>query len=173
MLRPHFLAFGLTMALSLAAAPLWAGSGPKPGSMAPSFSLPDLLKNNGEMSLRQLEGKVVLVDFWASWCPPCKKSLPELGQMRNRNPALVIVAISIDENRNKAVDFLKNSDTSLVYLHDAKHEAAEKFDLGGMPSAFLIDKKGMLRNRFDGYGSGSGELKSMEAEARKLLEEKP
>jgi thiol-disulfide isomerase/thioredoxin len=141
--------------------------------MAPSFSLPDLIKNRGDMSLRQLQGKVVLVDFWASWCPPCKKSLPELGHMHNRNPALVIVAISIDENRSKAVDFLKDSDTSLVYLHDAKHEAAENFDLGGMPSAFLIDKKGMLRNRFDGYGSGSGELKSMETEARKLLEEKP
>ena len=90
--------------------------------------------------------------------------------MRRRNPALVVMALSIDEDRAKAVDFLKARDTSVLFLHDAKREAAKKFDLGGMPSAYLIDKHGVLRNRFDGYGEA--EMMSIEAEVKKLLEEK-
>lgn len=176
-LRLHFLAsasasaFALALHIFFALGSAWAGTSPKAGTQAPDFSLPALFKNQGEISLRPYLGKVVLVDFWASWCAPCKKSLPELGRIHKRNPDMVVLALSIDENRGKAMDFIMDRDTSLVYLHDAKREVAERFDLGGMPSAYLIDKKGMLRNRFDGYGPG--ELKSMETEVRKLLEEKP
>ena len=172
-LRLHFSALASALALHLffALGSAWAGTSPKAGTQAPAFSLPALFKNQGEISLRPYIGKVVLVDFWASWCPPCIKTLPELGQLYTRNPGLVVLALSIDEDPRKALDFIKGRDTSLVYLHDANREVAEKFDLGGMPSAYLIDKKGMLRNRFDGYGPG--ELKSMETEVKKLLGEKP
>ena len=112
---------------------------------------------------------MVLVDFWASWCPPCRTTVPELGRIRARNPALVVMALSIDEDRAKAVDFLKARDTSVLFLHDAKRETAKKFDLGGMPSAYLIDKHGVLRNRFDGYGNR--EIAKMEIEVKKLLKE--
>ncbi len=147
-----------------------AGAGPKPGGLAPSFSLPDLFHNHAAVNLHASEGKVVLVDFWASWCPPCNKTVAELGHLRSRNPALVIMALSVDEDRTKAMDFLKIRDTTVIFLHDAKRETAKKFDLGGMPSAFLIDKHGILRHRYDGYGEG--EIKKIEAEVKKLLEEK-
>jgi len=140
------------------------------GNTAPAFNLPELNHPQKNMSLKSLEGKVVLVDFWASWCPPCKKTVPDLGKMRSRNPSLVVLALSIDEDRNKAISFLKSSDTSLVFLHDAKHSVAEKFNLGGMPSAFLIDKHGILRNRFDGYTEA--EMQNVEVEVKKLIEEK-
>jgi cytochrome c biogenesis protein CcmG, thiol:disulfide interchange protein DsbE len=147
-----------------------AFAGPKPGSPAPTFSLPKLFNSQGPVSLQSMQGKVVLVDFWASWCSPCRKTLPDLGRLRTRHPNLIILALSIDEDRAKALGFLKSNDSSLVFLHDAKREAAEKFDLGGMPSAFLIDRHGILRQRFDGYGAT--QMKNMEIEITKLLEEK-
>ncbi len=147
-----------------------AVAGPQPGHPAPAFSLPDLFDARAEVSLKSLEGKVVLIDFWASWCPPCRKTVPDLARMRDRNPSLVVLALSIDEDRSKALAFLKSRDMSLIYLHDAKRVAAAEFDLGGMPSAYLIDKRGVLRNRFDGYSEG--EMKSIEAEVKKLIGEK-
>lgn len=162
-LRILFLACGLA-----AAGPQ---SGPQPGIPAPAFSLPDLFHTRGDVSLKSLEGKVVLVDFWASWCPPCRKTVPDLARMRGRNPSLVVLALSIDEDRAKAVAFLKSRDTGLIYLHDAKRAAAAEFDLGGMPSAYLIDRRGVLRNRFDGYTES--EMDKMETEVKKLIGEKP
>ena len=156
-----FLACGLALGC--------ASASPKPGGAAPPFSLPDLFHNHAVVNLHASEGKVVLVDFWASWCPPCRTTVPELGRIRARNPALVVMALSIDEDRAKAVDFLKARDTSVLFLHDAKRETAKKFDLGGMPSAYLIDKHGVLRNRFDGYGDR--EIAKMEIEVKKLLKE--
>jgi thiol-disulfide isomerase/thioredoxin len=153
------LSFGLTLAA------------PKPGSQAPDFSLPDLFHNNATHSLSEKLGKVVLVDFWASWCAPCRISLPELGKIRNRNPSLVVLALSIDEDKSRAMAFLKSHDSNITYLHDEKQSTAKGYNLGGMPSAYLIDKSGILRYRLDGYGES--DLKKLELEIKKLMEEKP
>ncbi|HKP94481.1 MAG TPA: TlpA disulfide reductase family protein [Fibrobacteria bacterium] len=171
MIRNRFiplLVLGLALGLALAASA--GAAAPKPGSRAPAFNLPDLIRGGNAVSLRSLEGKVVMVDFWASWCPPCRKTLPLLGRMRLRHPSLVVLAVSVDEDRSKALDFLASRrDTSLVYLHDPGKSAAADYDLGGMPSLYLIDKKGVLRCRFDGYSES--DMKQMEEETRKLLEE--
>ncbi|MDB5047230.1 MAG: Thioredoxin-like protein [Fibrobacteres bacterium] len=158
----------LCLALGLAAAATGA-SGPRPGSPAPEFNLPDLNRARNAVSLKSLEGKVVLVDFWASWCPPCRKTLPQLGGMRVRHPSLVVLAVSEDEDRAKAMEFLKPRDTSLVFLHDEKKSAAADFDLGGMPSLYLIDKKGTLRFRHDGYSER--DAKAIESEIKVLMGE--
>lgn len=164
----------IALAIALAAITLGAtaagASAPKPGSRAPAFILPDLLHAKTSMNLESLAGRVVLVDFWASWCPPCRKTLPQLGRLRSRHPGLAVLAISVDEDRSKALDFLsRKPDTSVVFLHDAEKAAAESYDLGGMPSLYLIDKKGRLRFRHDGYSES--DLKTIEAETRKLMEE--
>jgi thiol-disulfide isomerase/thioredoxin len=156
----------LTLGLAAAAA---GTAGPRPGAPAPKFNLPDLIRARNDVSLKSLEGKVVLVDFWASWCPPCRKTLPQLGGMRLRHPSLVVLAVSEDEDRAKAMDFLKPRDTSVVFLHDAKKSAAADFDLGGMPSLYLIDKKGILRHRHDGYSER--DMKAIESEIKALTEE--
>lgn len=147
-----------------------AMAAPKPGDTAPDFSLPRLFDGKKEVSLGSLSGRAVVVDFWASWCPPCRKTLPHLERLGSRYPSLAVVAIAIDENRGKAVDFLKVRDSSLIYLHDSKQAVASKYDLGGMPSLFLIDRKGALRYRHDGYVEG--DLAKIEAQIRALMEEK-
>ena len=142
---------------------------PKAGSPAPGFELPELTSSRTLVNLKSMAGKVVLLDFWASWCPPCRKTLPQLGRMRSLHPSLVVLAVSVDEYRNNALEFLKPRDTSVVFLHDAKKAVAEKYDLGGMPSLYLIDKKGALRFRHDGYTER--DEKSIEKEVKTLMEE--
>lgn len=166
---------GLLALLSAAAVAVTAASAPerpKVGDRAPDFRLEGLGKSLPRaVSLKGLEGQVVLLDFWASWCGPCKRTLPELARMGARHPGLQVLAVSLDENRNKALGFLKGLDTGLSTLHDAGQKVAASYDLAGMPAAVLIDRKGVLRARFDGYTER--DLKRLEAEARKLLEEKP
>ncbi len=143
---------------------------PKPGASAPDFSLPALRQGEKPVSLNSLAGKVVLVDFWASWCPPCAKSLPHLARLRGVHPGLTILAVTIDENRQKALDFLDKQDHSLVYLHDAKHTVAEAYGLGGMPSLIIVDRKGVLRYRHDGYSES--DMQEIEAEIAAVMGEK-
>ncbi|MDB5103500.1 MAG: Thioredoxin-like protein [Fibrobacteres bacterium] len=159
---------GMVLGLGLAAGAALAAA-PAPGGPAPAFTLPDLIRAKHDVSLKSLQGKVVALDFWASWCPPCRKTLPQLGAMRARHPDLVVLAVSIDEKRANALEFVKSRDSSLVFLHDAKRAVASEYDLGGMPSLVLIDRKGTLRYRHDGYTEG--DAGKIEAEIKKLMEE--
>jgi thiol-disulfide isomerase/thioredoxin len=168
--------FAAVLAGSLAAMPAAAatpsGGKPKVGDPAPGFRLEGLGKARaGAVSLEALAGQVVLVDFWASWCAPCKRTLPELARLGARYPGLKVLAVSLDEDRSKALRFLAGQDSALLALHDARREVAERYDLAGMPAAVLIDRKGVLRARFDGYTER--DLAGLEAEVRKLWEEKP
>ncbi len=135
----------------------------------PAFELPTLQKN-GFVSLQRFNGQWVLLDFWASWCPPCKKSLPELGRIKNHFPQLNILALSVDENNKKAEDFLSKMPANLVYLHDAKKSVAEFFDIKGMPTLILIDPQGKISERIDGYSSES--LESFEKKMSLLISPK-
>jgi thiol-disulfide isomerase/thioredoxin len=166
------------LAASLAAAPQApaaappAGGKPRIGDRAPGFRLEGLGKARAEaVTLEALAGQVVLIDFWASWCAPCKRTLPELARLGARHPGLKVLAVSLDEDRAKALGFLKGRDSGLLALHDAGRVVAERYDLAGMPAAVLVDRKGVLRARFDGYTER--DLAGLEAEVRKLLEEKP
>jgi thiol-disulfide isomerase/thioredoxin len=150
--------------------PALAASAAKAGKPAPDFSL-EALGKDGSVQLKSLAGKVVLIDFWASWCAPCRKTLPELARLEGKHPGLVVLAVSVDESRKKALAFLKEQDSRLTALHDAKQKVADEYGLEGMPTGFLIDRQGVLRYRHDGYGEG--DLEKLEEEVRKLLEEKP
>lgn len=156
------LLIGAAFAPSLAA--------PKAGDPAPDFTLPNLIAGQGKVGLSSLAGRVVVVDFWASWCPPCRKTLPHLGRLAAEHPSLAVLAISVDEKRAKAAEFLKVREPALVYLHDADKSAAAAYDPGGMPSLVLIDKRGVLRRRHDGYTER--DFGTIAAEIRSLLEEK-
>jgi thiol-disulfide isomerase/thioredoxin len=181
---PSLAAALLALALAGATAPSTAGaaskkaSRPEVGSPAPDFALAPLGKapaRKEATTLKSLSGQVVLLDFWASWCAPCKRTLPEIARMGSRHPGLKVLAVSLDEDRRKAEGFLADGSVEggvpVEALHDAKREVAERYDLAGMPAAVLIDRKGVLRARYDGYTER--DLSKMEAEARKLLEEKP
>ena len=151
-----------------------AFAGPKPGAPAPGFTLPHLLPNDGgEVSLKDYAGRVIVVDFWASWCAPCAKTLPHLGRLGSSRPGLAVLALSLDEDRGKALDFLGHkqmADPGLTYLHDSNRAVAEAYDLDGMPSLVIVDRKGVLRYRHDGYTEG--DLKTIETEIAALTGEK-
>ncbi|MBW8887084.1 MAG: TlpA family protein disulfide reductase [Fibrobacteres bacterium] len=146
-----------------------AFAGPKPGAPAPGFELPHLL-DAGEAGLKDYSGSVVVLDFWASWCAPCAKTLPRLSRMGAGHPGLAVLALSIDEDKGKALDFLgrkEKANPSLTYLHDRNRAVAEAYDLDGMPSLVIVDRKGLIRYRHDGYTES--DFKVIEAEIAAVM----
>lgn len=122
------------------------------GDTAPQFTLPQLTKK-GQLSLSQYRGKVVYVDFWASWCGPCRKSLPLLNEMRNelKGQPFEVLAINLDEEIKDARGFLKQFPVSYPTLHDSEGTIAESYELKGMPTSYLIDQKGNIHAVHTGF----------------------
>ena len=143
----------------------------KTGDKAPNFSLP-LLTQTGSLSLSQYRGKVVYLDFWASWCGPCRKSLPLLNNMRNslKDEPFEVIAINLDEEIKDARGFLKEFPVSYPTLHDATSQSPEKYSLRGMPTSYLIDKKGIVRAIHTGFKPS--DMKKIQQEVNQLLGKK-
>lgn len=133
---------------------------------APDFNLPT---TDAKVSLASLKGKVVYLDFWASWCTPCKKSFPWMQKMQDkyRDQGLVIVATNMDRKREKAESFLKDSKTNFVIAFDPEGSTAEKYQLVGMPSSYLIDRNGQLV--FSHAGFRESDIDKLETVIRKQL----
>jgi peroxiredoxin len=140
--------------LIIAAALLTAGAafaGVQKGQRAPEFSLPSL--KGDTVALSSLRGKVVLIDFWAQWCEPCKKELPQLDQLAKQYAAkgVVIVAVNIDKQRDNAERMVKQLGVSLPVLLDPAGSVAGSYDLPKMPTSFVVDKKGIVRYVNEGF----------------------
>jgi thiol-disulfide isomerase/thioredoxin len=105
------------------------------------------------VELAAFTGKVVLVDFWASWCVPCKTSFPALDSLyREYQPrGLEVLAVNVDERRRDADGFLGDHPHRLTVLFDPKGASPTAFGVKGMPSSFLIDKAGTIRFTHMGY----------------------
>lgn len=103
--------------------------------------------------LKSLNGKVVLVDFWASWCTPCLQSFPWMNELQQKHSekGLVIVAINVDQDRALADAFLKKVPAKFRVEYDAKGTIARQFDVRAMPTSFLIDREGRVRVRHRGF----------------------
>lgn len=136
---------------------------------APDFQLPKLDGTN--LSLSELRGNVVYVDFWATWCPPCRESFPWMESMyqRYQGLGLQVVAISLDQKSSLIENFLKANHASFTILHDGKGSVAEAFKVKGMPSSYLVDRKGNIRMRHAGFNEG--DKGALESEIKKLLAE--
>ena len=96
--------------------------------------------------LSDLHGKVVYLDFWASWCVPCKKSFPWFNEIQERykNQGLVIVAVNMDQEREDVEKFLAKYPADFVIAYDPNGEVATKYNVVGMPSSYLINRNGEL-----------------------------
>ena len=123
------------------------------------------------VDLASYRGKVVLVDFWASWCPPCKTSFPALDALYRQyeSEGLAVLAVNLDERRRDAETFLDAHPHTLTVLFDPKGESAVAFGVKGMPSSFVIDRSGAIRFTHMGY-SGNVE-ESYRREIVQLLAE--
>jgi peroxiredoxin len=138
----------VTLALCVAGV---AFAGVQKGQRAPEFSLPSL--KGDTVALSSLRGKVVLIDFWAQWCEPCKKELPQLDQLAKQYAAkgVVIVAVNIDKQRDNAERMVKQLGVSLPVLLDPAGSVAGSYDLPKMPTSFVVDKKGIVRYVNEGF----------------------
>lgn len=119
-------------------------------SSAPDFTLPTA---SGTVSLHDLRGKVVLVDFWASWCVPCRQSFPWMSTMLDRysEQGLVIVAINLDKKREAADAFLGAFPGPFVVAFDPAGKTAEAFHVEAMPSSFLVSRAGRIVEMHAGF----------------------
>ena len=136
---------------------------------APAFSLPG---NNKTINLEQLKGKVVYLDFWASWCDPCRKSFPWMNEIHSRydNKKFTIVAVNLDSEKADALKFLKNMPANFDVAYDPEGQVADKYGLKAMPSSYLIDKKGALVSAHKGYREG--DTNEIEKKINQLLNSK-
>jgi cytochrome c biogenesis protein CcmG, thiol:disulfide interchange protein DsbE len=138
-----FLLAGLTYAASTHAA--------NPGMPAPPFALATA---SGEtVALAALRGRVVYVDFWASWCAPCRRSFPWMNAMQARyaGEGLAVVGVNVDKRRADAERFLRDTPASFTIVYDLEGATPAAYDVRGMPSSYLIDRHGNIAAVEEGF----------------------
>lgn len=140
-IKTLFLAF--VVSLTSVSTPVIANS-------SPQFSLPG---TTNDVSLEQYKGSVVYLDFWASWCSPCRKSFPWMNDMqsRYREAGLTVIAINLDESQELAESFLKNMSIDFTIAFDKSGQTAADFNILAMPSSFLIDRDGKIIHKHLGF----------------------
>jgi thiol-disulfide isomerase/thioredoxin len=117
-------------------------------------SFPDLASFKLEGKLPDsLKGKVVIVDFWASWCGPCKESFPTMNELNKTygDRGLVIIAVNEDERRADMELFLKDNPASFIVVRDAAQKLVDKAGVNTMPSSFVLDQTGKVRFTHNGF----------------------
>jgi thiol-disulfide isomerase/thioredoxin len=119
---------------------------------APSLVLPDI--HSGEArTLTEHKGKVVYVDFWGSWCHPCRRSLPFLNDLRNDLPRadFEVLAVNLDESRHLALQFLERYRVDYPVLADPARSTLDAYGVEVVPSAYLVDRSGRVRHTYRGF----------------------
>jgi thiol-disulfide isomerase/thioredoxin len=138
---------------------------------APNWTLPAIQNAEGDLSLSQFKGKITYIDFWASWCGPCRLSLPALNSLNAEFDASKVqfIAVSIDVVEEDAWDFLERYAVDYPVVIDTESDIARLFAVDGMPSGYLLDADGRVREIHIGYKSGD-EIKLAKS-IRNLLSE--
>lgn len=139
------------------------------GDVAPSLSLPGI---DATVTIAPRAGRWLYVDFWASWCAPCKRSFPWMNAMQAKYSArgLDIVAVNVDQRRGDADRFLKATPAQFAIAFDPAGEAPKRFSVRAMPSAYLIDPQGRVRLVHRGFNDTDADV--LEREIAKLIEGK-
>lgn len=127
-----------------------------------------------EGALPAIEGQVVLVDFWASWCAPCKASFPAYSELQHElaGRGFVLLAVSVDKTSGPYEEFLKRFAPAFPTVRDGAQKLVADVQVPAMPTSYLIDRKGVLRAVHSGF-HGAETVRSLREEIIRLLEEKP
>jgi cytochrome c biogenesis protein CcmG/thiol:disulfide interchange protein DsbE len=157
----------LTILFLLVPLPLLA----QEGQPAPDFTLKDL--EGKSYTLSELKGKVVLLDFWATWCRPCVVSIPHLNELNSRFQGEEFLLLGINVDRYKSTSslkrFVKQYEINYPILTDKSGEVAARYRAFALPTSFLINREGKIAKRI--LGSNPSLLQELEAEVEKLLKE--
>ena len=139
------------------------------GKNAIDFTAPSLA--GGKVTLDDLRGQVVVLNFWATWCGPCQQELPEFERLQKRQEerGLKVITVSVDSNPKNAQSFVKRNNLQLTALWDYKKRLASAYDVEAMPSTYVIDRYGVIRYVHKGYSPA--EFKRIVMETNKLLDE--
>jgi len=118
---------------------------PSVGAPAPDFTLPGI--DGTSVTLSEYQGQVVLLNFWASWCPPCRSEMPSMERLHRTldNEDFVIIAVSIDGGgTNKVEDFISQNGYTFTILHDKNQVVADPYGIEAIPTSYIIDKDGTV-----------------------------
>lgn len=131
-------------------------------AFAASISLDSLPKatllNATAKSTNELKGKIVLVDFWASWCEPCKESLPFYQELQKKNKDIEVILVNEDSDKKLGEDFLKEKQIHLASRYDAESALAKAWDMEALPMLFVFDKSGKFIKSFRGFTKAKEKL---------------
>ncbi len=133
---------------------------------AKDFTLRNL--KGQEVTLSQFKGKVVFLNFWATWCPPCKKEMPSIEKLHQKygGEDLVVLAVAIDTKGEKLVrPYIEEKGYTFTILLDAKGEVSDDFDVYGVPMTYIIGRDGIILNKIQGEADWFSE------ESQKYFEE--
>ena len=140
------------------------------GELAPHFNLPSIYPDKPSISLQELAGKTVYIDFWASWCAPCLISLPLNNDMyhRYKDQGLEVLASSVDNPVEEGLEFLEDTPLDFLIPSDPEGETAELFQVIGMPTSYLISHDGEVKLVHMGFRNGDMDI--IEAAVKEVLE---
>jgi thiol-disulfide isomerase/thioredoxin len=138
--------------------------------MAPPFTVSTI--NGQQISMDDLQGKVVLIDFWATWCGPCREALPHIRNVAKKfqGEPLVILSVSLDTDEQKWKDFVAKNEMTWPQYYDGGFigPVARMFSVNAIPHTFTVDADGVLQDEHIGDASIEGKLKKLLAHAREL-----
>jgi peroxiredoxin len=143
----------LTTCLALGL-PALAWGAATPGSLAPDFTL--VARDGGKVTLAGLKGQVVMINFWATWCGPCRQEMPLLAQLHAKYEPLgfTMLGVNVEPDSAAAVAWLKGVPVTFPILFDTDSAVAGRFGVEGMPSTVLVDRNGQVRYVHRGYKPG-------------------
>jgi peroxiredoxin len=157
----------VVVAAMMLAVTLEAPALPAAGAAAPDFALKNAAGKN--LRLSELRGEVVLLNFWATWCGPCRQELPHLDKIHGqyRNAGLTVLAINIDNDRANAEAMLQKLGVRVPTLYDADKRVSKLYEVDTMPLTVIIDRDGRVRYVHRGYRAGFEQ--KYEQQVRELL----
>jgi len=140
--------------------------------MAPAFAVTTM--DGQRVSLDEMKGRAVLIDFWATWCEPCREALPHMREITKKfdGQPLLVLSISLDDNEQRWKDFVAKNEMTWPQYRDGGFNGpiATKFGVRAIPQTFTIDADGVLQDQHIGDASIEGKLKKLVARAQQTAE---
>jgi len=127
------------------------------GTAAPDFTLASL--NSGNLRLAELQGQVVLLNFWASWCGPCRKEMPILNDLHNRykDIGFTVLGVNVEQDSSLAQNYLRDTPVDFPILFDTENQVSKSYHVVAMPTTVMINRDGKIRFIHQGYQQGDEE----------------